>query len=162
MAKQLIFTDKEISFLLELGKKKVKFIIVGLSAAVLQGAPAVTQDIELWFRDLNDPGIKKALKKVGGIYVPPTAITPPMFAGDNVSLFDIVVHMHGLKGFAEEYKGATAIPLKDSFVKVLPLERIIASKEATARDKDLRNLAVLRDTLVTLREVRKQKTVNGG
>jgi hypothetical protein len=71
VAKKLIFSAEEGAFLKELVKNEVRFMIVGLSAAALQGAPVVTQDIDLWFRDLSDPGIKKALKKVGGAFVPP-------------------------------------------------------------------------------------------
>ena len=65
MQKNLIFGDKEATFLRELIRQKVDFMIVGLSAAALQGAPVVTQDVDLWFKDLTDPGIKQALKKVG-------------------------------------------------------------------------------------------------
>ena len=56
MRKNLIFDDKEVAFLRELKRRKVQFMIVGLSAAALQGAPVVTQDIDLWFRDLEDRG----------------------------------------------------------------------------------------------------------
>ena len=63
MRKNLIFDDKEATFLKELIRQKVDFMIVGLSAAALQGAPVVTQDVGLWFKDLNDPGIKKLSKK---------------------------------------------------------------------------------------------------
>ena len=71
MADPLIFGDREIEFLKELVRQKVEFMIVGLSAAALQGAPVVTQDIDLWFRRLPDPGIEKALKKFNGSYIPP-------------------------------------------------------------------------------------------
>ena len=64
MADPLIFGDDEIEFLKALVREKVDFMIVGLSAAALQGAPVVTQDIDLWFRQLPDPGIERALKKV--------------------------------------------------------------------------------------------------
>ena len=37
---------------------------------------AVTQDIDLWFKDLSDPNLMEALKKVGGVYVAPTGSTP--------------------------------------------------------------------------------------
>ena len=63
MADSLIFGDREAEFLKELVRQKVEFMIVGLSAAALQGAPVVTQDIDLWFRTLPDPGLEKALKK---------------------------------------------------------------------------------------------------
>jgi hypothetical protein len=150
--KNLIFGEKEATFLKELIKQKVDFMIVGLSAAALQGAPVVTQDVDLWFKDLKDPGIKKALKKVGGIYVPPTGVNPPMFVGHAVNLFDIEVHMHGLGEFEKEEKSALQISLGRTKVLVLPLEKIIKSKKATGRQKDKLVLPVLSDALTTIRE----------
>lgn len=148
MAGNLIFGHEEAAFLRELIRQKVRFIVVGLSAAALQGAPVVTQDVDLWFRDLGDPGIKRALKKVGGIYIPAMGLNPPMFAGDAVKLFDIVVHMHGLGDFDEEIKHTLRAPLGRCRIPVLKLERILKSKEATGRDKDRRVLSVLRHAII--------------
>jgi len=156
VANDLIFTDQEAEFLRELVRQKVDFMIVGLSAAALQGAPVVTQDVDLWFRDLTDPGIGKALKKVKGSYVPPVGMNPPMFAGKSVNLFDIVVHMHGLETFDKEMEYCLRIPLGRVKVPVLSLERIIKSKKATGRKKDKHVLPVLSDALTTIRERGKQ------
>ena len=52
-----LLTDKEARFLQALVEEGVEFLVVGLAAAALQGAPAVTQDIDLWFRDLSDPAL---------------------------------------------------------------------------------------------------------
>jgi hypothetical protein len=142
-----IFTRREIAFLKELAKRKVPFIIVGASAAALQGAPVVTQDIDLWFKDLNDPGIGKALAKVGGTLVPQVGLNPPMLAGGGVELFDVVLTMHGLEDFAAEEKNCLAVDLGGVMVKVLGLDRIIKSKETVGRRKDLLVLPVLRDAL---------------
>ena len=147
MADNLIFTDQEAEFLRELVRQKVDFMIVGLSAAALQGAPVVTQDVDLWFSDLEDPGIRKALKKVKGSYLPTITMNPPMFAGEAVSLFDIVIHMHGLKDYSEEKSNTVKVPLGRIKVPVLKLERIIASKKAAGRDKDKIVLPVLSDAL---------------
>jgi hypothetical protein len=155
VAKNLIFTEKEALFLRELRKQKVEFIIVGLSAAALQGAPVVTQDVALWFKDLNDPGLKKVLKKVGAAYVPPSAHNPPMFAGDAVNLFDIVVHMHGLEAFEQEKKNTLTMDLGKIKVLVLSLERIIKSKKATGRQKDKIVLPVLKDALIAIKNQHK-------
>ena len=155
MAKNLIFTEKEALFLRELRKQKVEFIIVGLSAAALQGAPVVTQDVDLWFKDLNDPGLKKVLKKVKAAYVPPSAHNPPMFAGDAVNLFDIVVHMHGLEAFEQEKKNTLTMDLGKIKVLVLSLERIIKSKKATGRQKDKIVLPVLKDALIAIKNQHK-------
>src|SRR5436305_1165777 len=51
-------------------------MVVGLSAAALQGAPVVTEDVDLWFENLNDPCFNRALKAVGAAYVPPFALNP--------------------------------------------------------------------------------------
>ena len=157
MAENTIFSDKEAIFLRELVKLEVQFMIVGLSAAALQGAPVVTQDVDLWFKDLSDPGIKKALKKVGGTLVPPIGLNPPMFAGKCVQLFDIVTFMHGLDSFEKEMANTVDLPLGNFTVKVLKLARIIKSKEAVGREKDMLVLPVLRDVLATLNIVQKKK-----
>ena len=146
-----IFSEQELGFLHELVRQKVEFLIVGLAAAALQGVPAVTQDIDLWFRDLADPGLKKALDRVGGIYVPPTGFTPPMFAGKSVALFDIVLTMHGLDDFERESADALEVRLGRTRVKVLPLDRIVASKRAANREKDRLILPVLEDAAAVLR-----------
>ncbi len=154
MAKDLIFGKAEAEFLRELVRQDVDFMIVGLSAAALQGAPVVTQDIDLWFRELDHPGIRRALEKVNGIYIPPTGSTPPMFGGDAVNLFDIVSHMHGLRSFGHEKRHAIDVPLGRFKVKVLGLERIIKSKRATGRQKDKLVLPVLSDTLKAIGEAK--------
>jgi hypothetical protein len=133
-------------------REKVDFMIVGLAAAALQGAPVVTQDVDLWFKDLGQRGIQKALRKVGGSYVPPMGLNPPTFAGDAVDLFDIVVHMHGLEGFDRERKRANRIPLGRFHVDVLPLARIVASKCALGREKDRMILPALRHALLVVRK----------
>ncbi len=155
MPKNLIFTDKEAAFLRELVKQKVPFMIVGLSAAALQGAPVVTQGVDLWFKEPGNPKILKALKKVGGSYLPSFQLNPPMFMGKNVELFDIVMNMEGLEDFSKEIKNSIQIPLGKFKVKVLSLERIIKSKEAARRPKDALSLPVLKDTLRTLSEIKK-------
>ncbi len=157
MAETAIFTSKEIAFLHELDKQGVEFMIVGLAAAALQGAPVVTQDIDLWFRDLSDPRIGKGLKKVGGVFVAQIGDNPPMFAGKNVELFDIVVTMHGLGNFADEIKNTVLISLGRVKIKALMLERIIKSKEYLHRKKDELVLPVLKDVLKTLSAVEARK-----
>ena len=152
MADPSIFGDQEAEFLKELVRQKVDFMIVGLSAAALQGAPVVTQDVDLWFRSLSDPGIERALKKVHGSYVPPVMQSPPMFAGDAVKLFDIVTNMDGLGDFDDEREHTIKLRLGRVKVLVLKLERIIASKKAAGREKDKLVLKVLQDALKVIQE----------
>ena len=56
--------ESELRFLRALLQRKVPFMLVGLSAAALQGAPVVTLDVDLWFEDLTDPRIREALLEI--------------------------------------------------------------------------------------------------
>ncbi len=150
MHDNLPFTSKELAFLKELTRQKVAFMIIGLSAAALQGAPMVTQDVDLWFRDIDDSGIKKALKKVGGTWIPPQALNPPMFEGDHVQYFDIVLTVDGIGGFDAEKANTVEVPMGGFSVKVLRLDRIIASKAYLNREKDRMVLPALKSAAKAL------------
>lgn len=147
MADSAFLSDKELAFLRYLREEKVRYMIVGLSAAALQGAPVVTQDIDLWFEDLNDKGIRAALRRAGGVYIPPTGTHPPMISGKGLDLFDIVLRLDGLGSFEQEFKYMEEVGIEDSLIPVLDLERILKSKTAAGREKDKLSLKVLRDSL---------------
>jgi hypothetical protein len=155
-----LLTDKEARFLEALVTEGVEFLVVGLAGAALQGAPAVTQDIDLWFRDLADDRLKRALRRVGASYIPPGPTNPPLLAGGDAGLFDVVVNMNGLGSFAQESRRAVRVRVGTVDVRVLPLDRIIASKKATDRPKDRAILPVLEDALLLLRS-RKGKARRG-
>ncbi len=150
MHKKIPFTAKEIALFKALRKKRVPFLVVGLSAATLQGAPVVTQDIDLWFKDLSDSNFREALKTVGGIYVPSFGMNPPILGGEGFELVDIVTHMHGLKDFNYEYRRSKKIRLGTLELQVLPLERILKSKKTLGRKKDIAVIPALQETLRTI------------
>jgi hypothetical protein len=58
--------------------------------------------------------------------------------------------MHGLGSFAQEARRALRVRVGAVDVRVLPLDRIIASKKATDRPKDRAILPVLEDALPLL------------
>jgi len=147
VAAPLPFSESERRLLQILLKRKVRFMVVGLSAATLQGAPVVTQDVDLWFENLGEPKMSQALQEVGAAYVSPSNLNPPMLAGKGAELFDIVIRMDGLGDFADELKNCVEIPLGRQKLKVLSLERILASKIAANRAKDKLTIPVLRDAL---------------
>ena len=139
--------ESELRFLRALLRRKVRFMVVGLSAAALQGAPVVTQDVDLWFENLNDPRLRDALREVDAAYVPPSILNPPMFAGGGIELFDIVLTMSGLKSFPEELRNCVKVALGRHQLKVLSLDRILVSKRAANRAKDRLVIPVLEDSL---------------
>ena len=151
MPRKSPFTAEEFVFFKALKKRRVPFLVVGLSAATLQGAPVVTQDVDLWFRDLASPAFLKAVKDAGGFYVPPFGMNAPLLGGKGLELLDIVTTVHGLKNFDEEYRKSYKIKLEGLELRILPLDRIIQSKKTLGRDKDRAVLPVLKDTLKTIK-----------
>ena len=140
-------SENELAFLKALARHQVRYLVVGLVAAGLQGTVVVTQDIDLWFENLSDPNLRLALKEVGGAYVPPFDLNPPMFAGGGLDLFDVVIRMDGLQSFSEEYERRIEIKVENVTVPILSLERILASKRSTNRLKDRLVIPVLEDAL---------------
>ena len=157
MAEQPLLTERELRFLRALVDHQVRFLIVGLSAAALQGAPVVTQDVNLWFEGLDDPAFAAALRQVGGAYIAPTFYTPPMFAGEGLELFDIVLSMSGLQSFDEEWGRSVEVTVGDVITRVLPLSRILASKRAADRPKDRLVVPVLEE-VVALQAARSKRS----
>jgi predicted nucleotidyltransferase len=114
------FTAAERAVLEALNRRGDRFMVVGLSAAVLQGANTATRDIDLWF-------------EIGGDTV-----------GDRL---DVVTHMHGLGTFAEELANTKEVVVDGVPLRVLSLQRIVASKVATGRKKDLAVIPALEEAL---------------
>ena len=65
MAELPLFGEREIAFLATLRSARIKFLVVGLSAAALQGAPVVTRDVDLWVSDVGSEKFLAALKRFG-------------------------------------------------------------------------------------------------
>ena len=156
MAAPLPFSESELRLLRVLLKRKVRFMVVGLSAATLQGAPVVTQDVDLWFENLGEPEMSRALQEVGAAYVAPSNFNPPMLAGPGADLFALVLRMDGLGTFADEIKNCVEISLGRQKLMVLSLERILASKIAANRAKDKLTIPVLRDALAAMQSMKRR------
>lgn len=116
------FASGERALLEALNRRGVRFMLVGLSAAVLQGANTGTRDIDIWFEDPSDADA----------------------VGDRL---DVVTHMHGLGTFAQELQNTTEIVVDDIPLRVLSLSRIVASKRAAGRKKDLAVIPALEEAL---------------
>ena len=153
MAVDLPISDAELRILAALVEAKLEFMIVGLSAAALQGAPVVTEDVDLWFKNLGEPRMVRAIRAAGATCVPPYELNPPMLVGDHAQPFDLVINMSGLGDYDDELENTVEIVLSDFTVRVLSLERIIVSKTAANRPKDRLVLPVLRNTLAAAREL---------
>ncbi|MDB5220985.1 MAG: hypothetical protein JWO86_8912 [Myxococcaceae bacterium] len=127
-------TEPERRFLVALNATGVRYLLVGMSAALLQGARGATEDVDLWFESIADGRIAEAARTAGGFWV--TRAEPPRLGGALGDRFDVVTHMSGLPDFAVEYAQAIDEIVGGVPVKLLPLRRIIVSKHAAGRPKD--------------------------
>ncbi len=156
MAEVSPLSASELRVLASLVRHRVRFMVVGLSAAALQGAPVVTEDVDLWFEDLADPNLRVALKEAGAAYIPALGLNPPMLGGKGGEVFDIVLTMSGLGRFADEMANTVDVKVATVRLKVLSLERILASKTAADRPKDRLVIPVLENALRTVGTKRKK------
>jgi predicted nucleotidyltransferase len=138
-------TEGERTFLQELNARGVRYILVGMAAALLQGARGSTEDIDLWFEQIGDLRIGEAARSAGGFWA--TRMQPPRLGGALGDRFDVVTQMDGLPDFQAEYRNALDEVVGTVPVKVLPLARIIASKRAANRAKDAPALYALEAAL---------------
>src|SRR5450432_3476491 len=147
-------SDGERTLLKALNRRGVRFMLVGLSAAVLQGANTATRDIDLWFEDVSDLRIGEAVREANGIWVSGSfGMRPPQLGGAALGdRLDVVAHMHGLGTFESELSNSRDIEVDGIPLKVLSLERIIASKRAANRTKDLAAIPALEEALAALSE----------
>jgi hypothetical protein len=151
-------SEAERRFFEALNGLGVRYLIVGMSSALIQGAHGSTQDIDVWFERLDDPRIEEAARAGGGFWISGSfGMRPPALGGNELSArFDIVTHMHGLAEFEEEYRNALQYKLDGVKVHVLPLRRVIAGKKATGRPRDIAHLPALEEALAAIEGEDKQ------
>ena len=142
-------SEVELAFLRELSLRGARFMVVGMMSAIMQGADTLTRDIDLWFGTTSDGRLSAAARSVGGTFIWRTS--PPCLGGRELDRFDLVYGMSGLEDFESEYERAVDCQIDDFWVKLLPLERIIASKQAAHRPKDVAVLPALRASLESRR-----------
>lgn len=115
-----------------------------MSSAILQGVPASTLDTDLWV-DVPERQYMRLIDL--SLSVGATQIRNTVVALRNGSLVNFLFSITGLASFATEWRRAKEVKFYLPKVKVLPLERIIRSKEFLMRPKDVAHLPLLRDVL---------------
>ena len=144
-------TPAERSLFEALGRLGVRFLVVGMGAAVLEGAPVATQDLDLWFEDIEDDRVRQAAREAGGFWIAGFGMQPPGFGGPGLDRIDVVLTVHGLERFDVEYDGRLERDVDGVALAVLSLERVIVSKRAMMRPKDVAQLPALEATLAAKR-----------
>src|SRR5262249_6576048 len=127
-----------------LRQEGIRFQIAGMSAAVLQGVPATTLDTDIWI-DLPTRAYFRVLELCRSLGATTLARTVVALSDD--SLVNFLYHVDGLRSFEIESRNAIQVRWQGTTVDVMPLARIIRSKEAIQRPKDIAHLPLLRQTL---------------
>ena len=147
----IVLTSAERALLEALSALGVRYLIVGMGAALIEGAPGTTQDIDLWFERLDTTELREAARRAGGFYTSGLGLQPPAVGGEGLDRVDLVLTASGLESFEQEFARAREYDLDGVRVRVLPLERIIVNKRAAKRPKDSAQLPMLEAALAARR-----------
>lgn len=149
-------------------KRDVQFVVIGAIAAIAQGGPLITQDLDITpARDAHNlERLATALKDLNArMRIPndPSGIEfpiEPRFLGsvDSWTLntpsggIDLLFAPSGTKGYVDLKRSAVPAELWGHEVLVASLPDIIRMKQAAGRPKDLAQIPALRETLELRRE----------
>lgn len=138
----------------------VDFIVIGGTAAYLQGSPLLTEDIDVVPENDRDnlTRLSVALSELDA-RIRSGGEEPLPFGHDATSLaaavswnlttkhgdLDIFFQPAGTQGYADLRREAIAVTLRGTPVLLASLADIVRSKEAAGRDKDRRALPILRE-----------------
>jgi predicted nucleotidyltransferase len=163
-----MLTGKLVSPLRALVEGDVEFILVGGLAAVANGAPLQTYDVDIVY--LREPAnidrILRVLQSLDAVFriQPERRLRPNeshLAAGRHLNLLtsygplDVLGTIGRDLGYQELLPHSNEVEVADGIrVRVLDLETIISTKEYVGGEKDLAALPILRRTLA---ESRKQR-----
>lgn len=124
-----------------LDAEKIRFQVIGMSAANLQGVPGSTVDVDLWL-DLPARNYMRAVNlalRQGAQMVRNTVVEL-----SDGTLLNFVYEVTGLPAFKRVFSKAVWMEWHGMKIAVLPLELIEQSKRAIGRPKDLLHLELIR------------------
>jgi hypothetical protein len=142
-----------------LNKHEVEYIVVGGVAAVIQGAPVTTFDLDAVFRisDVNAHRLLRALEELDARYrehqstIRPT--TEDILAGGHLLLLTLAgpLDLLGFIGDNDRYEDliqrSSEVAMTVGRFRVLDLEELIRQKKATDRPKDRAVMELLEEAL---------------
>ncbi len=160
--------DPSERILIELLDAEVEFIVVGGLAAVLQGAPLVTFDLDIVHRRTPE-NVERLLAVLlrGGAYhrldlanrrLPPTRDALLGHGHLNLAVqdakLDVLCEIDPHAGYDELIADTETVPLHGRTLRVIGLARLIEAKAAAGRPKDRMALPILIATLEATKKSR--------
>src|SRR5688572_16499942 len=141
------------AFLKALREDNIDCILIGAMAAIEQGAPLMTVDFDFWVQlpERQYVRLLSIVQRQGG-----TIRARTLYELSDGTQVNAVFQPDGLRSFEAEWKRCRVGELDNVPVRILPLSRVIASKRAANRDKDLAVLPILERTLRLAKRIKKQ------
>jgi hypothetical protein len=132
------------AFLKALREEEIDCILIGAMAAIEQGAPLMTVDYDFWVRlpERQYVRLLSIVQRQGG-----TIRAQPLCELSDGTQVNAVFAPNGLKSFQAEWKHCRVGQLEGVPLRILPLRRVIASKRAANREKDIAVMPILERTL---------------
>ena len=142
------------AFLKALREEQIDCILIGAMAAIEQGAPLMTIDYDFWVNlpERQYVRILTIIRRLGG-----TILARTLYELKDGIQVNVIFQPDGLRAFAVEFKASRQGELEGQPLRILPLRRVVASKRAAGREKDLAALPVLLRTLRLNRRLRRKR-----
>jgi hypothetical protein len=115
-----------------------------MTAAVYQGVMLNTMDTDIWV-DLPTRQYMRLwniIRSQGG-----SALSPTLYVLADGKVVNFLFQVTGLRSFAIEHRNALKGKMEGLPVRILPLARILKSKMAIMRDKDLAHIPHIKRVL---------------
>ena len=135
-------------FLLALREEKIPFLIVGMTAAVLQGVPVTTVDVDFWIgaAESEHDAVLRLCHGLGA-----TILTDHIVELPDGTPLNFAYAVGGLKSFVVEKRRARRVRWLGQSVAVLSLEQLRRSKKSVGRPKDKVHLVYIQSALALQR-----------
>jgi hypothetical protein len=135
-----------------LRKVRLEAVMVGNAAAALQGAPVSTLDIDFMFRKtpVNIRKLKALADELDAYILKPFYPLSDLYRiinEDTGMQLDFMSVLHAIRSFESIKSDAIEVFFGQYPIKVASLDKIIKSKKALGRDRDLAVLNILEKTL---------------
>ena len=131
---------------------RLEAVMVGNAAAALHGAPVTTLDIDFMFRktSTNMRKLKDFAKELDAQILKPYYPASSLYRvvnEDTGMQIDFMSILHGIKSFENLRSDAVEVDFEGYSLKIASLEKIIRSKKALGRPRDLAVIEILEKTL---------------
>jgi hypothetical protein len=124
--------------------EEIRFMLIGMSAAIVQGVMGSTLDVDIWV-DLPSRQYMR-VQNIASRLGAEMAANTVTYLEDGMPV-NFVFEVNGLGTFAREFKHTERLDFMGKVIPVLKLERILKSKQAIQRDKDLPHIVHIKNVL---------------